>query len=54
MNIRFHLTNVVGAGASQLLLSLLPAFERDTSFIAERIYLPASGSLSTYKFLNSS
>jgi len=54
MKVRFHLTNVIGAGASQLLLSLLPAFERNLNLVVEKIYLPSSGALTTYKYLNSS
>lgn len=48
MSVRVHLTNVVGAGAGQLLLSLLPAMEsnRDTSL--EALYLPDKGPLKGY------
>lgn len=46
--VRLHLTNVVGAGASQLLESLLPAIERDSRVIVERIELPDRGKLRNY------
>lgn len=46
--VRLHLTNVAGAGASQLLQSLLPALESDLGFIIERIDLPDRGVLATY------
>ena len=38
--VRLRLTNVAGAGASQLLLSLLSALERDICVVADRIDLP--------------
>lgn len=47
--VRLHLTNVAGAGASQLLQSLLPALESDPSFAVERIELPDRGKLSNYR-----
>jgi glycosyltransferase involved in cell wall biosynthesis len=47
--IRLHLTNVFGAGASQLLQSLLPALERVDWATIERIDLPDRGKLSEYK-----
>ena len=47
--VRFHLTNVTGAGASQLLLSLLPALERDPGVFVKRIELPDHGELATYQ-----
>lgn len=43
-----HLTNVAGAGATQLLLSLLPAMERDPEIRVTRMYLPSRGELSSY------
>lgn len=46
--VRLHLTNVAGAGASQLLLSLLPALERDPGVVVERIELPDRGKLADY------
>lgn len=46
-DLRLHLTNVTGAGATQLLLSLLPALERSGVKVAE-IHLPDHGGLSTY------
>jgi glycosyltransferase involved in cell wall biosynthesis len=49
LKIRLHLTNVTGMGSSQLLLSLLPAFERLHGVFIETIYLPDSGPLATYK-----
>lgn len=47
--VRLHLTNVAGAGASQLLQSLLPALERDPGVVVERIELPDRGKLAEYK-----
>lgn len=44
-SVRVHLTNVVGAGASQLLLSLLPALEADLNTRIDAIYLPEKGLL---------
>lgn len=49
---RLHLTNVTGAGASQLLLSLLPAIEQNISLKTIRIYLPNKGPLHDYKSIN--
>lgn len=46
--VRLHLTNVAGAGASQLLQSLLPALESDPSVTVERIELPDRGKLAGY------
>jgi hypothetical protein len=46
--LRLHLTNVAGAGASQLLLSLLPALERNTGVQITEIYLPERGCLANY------
>jgi glycosyltransferase involved in cell wall biosynthesis len=54
MRVRIHLTNVSGAGASHLLQSLLPAMERDSKFIVQKIYLPNRGLLSEYQSLSSS
>jgi len=53
-SIRLHLTNVAGAGATQLLLSLLPALERDTDVVIERIDLPNRGKLADYRSKNAS
>jgi glycosyltransferase involved in cell wall biosynthesis len=47
-SIRVHLTNVVGAGASQLLLSLLPALESNRGTCIEALYLPDRGPLQGY------
>jgi glycosyltransferase involved in cell wall biosynthesis len=44
-SIRVHLTNVVGAGASQLLLSLLPALESNRDAHVTAVYLPEKGPL---------
>ena len=52
--VRLHLTNVNGAGASQLLLSLLPALESDAYVAIESIDLPDRGFLSTYVSTNAS
>jgi glycosyltransferase involved in cell wall biosynthesis len=46
---RVHLTNVAGAGACQLLNSLLPALERNGKVPISEIYLPDRGPLSSYK-----
>lgn len=46
--VRIHLTNVTGAGASQVLESLLPSLEDDLSVVVERIDLPERGKLATY------
>lgn len=45
ISIRVHLTNVVGAGASQLLLSLLPALEGNQGAHVDVVYLPDKGPL---------
>lgn len=50
--VRIHLTNVAGAGASQLLQSLLPALERDPGVVVERIELPDRGKLAAYRSSN--
>lgn len=47
-SVRLHLTNVVGAGATQLLQSLLPALEQCGQSMIEEIYLPDRGLLSNY------
>lgn len=47
--LRLHLTNVAGAGASQLLLSLLPALERNARAQITEIHLPDRGSLANYQ-----
>lgn len=47
--VRLHLTNVAGAGASQLLQSLLPALERNPDVFVERIELPDRGKLAYYQ-----
>jgi hypothetical protein len=47
-NINLHLTNVAGAGAMQLLQSLLPYLENDPKFRIKKIFLPNRGSLSNY------
>ncbi|CAN1550822.1 GT4_MtfB-like domain containing protein [Burkholderiaceae bacterium] len=47
-SIRVHLTNVVGAGASQLLLSLLPALESNPGVQVDAVYLPDKGPLQSY------
>ncbi len=46
--VRVHLTNVVGAGASQLLLSLLPALETNQGACVDVLYLPDKGPLKGY------
>lgn len=47
--LRLHLTNVTGAGASQLLMSLLPALERNAGAQITEIHLPDRGSLANYQ-----
>lgn len=46
--VRLHLTNAAGAGAVQLLQSLLPALERAAGGAVSRIYLPNRGPLASY------
>ena len=43
-----HLTNVTGAGASQLLKSLLPSLIRGKNVHISEIYIPDSGDLSSF------
>ena len=43
--VRLHLTNVAGAGATQLLQSLLPALELCSHFTITEIYIPDRGVL---------
>lgn len=50
--VRLHLTNVTGAGAVQLLQSLLPALEADPQVVIERLHLPERGPLSAYRGRN--
>jgi glycosyltransferase involved in cell wall biosynthesis len=47
--LRLHLTNVAGAGATQLLLSLLPALERNADVQITEIHLPDRGLLANYQ-----
>ncbi len=47
--VRVHLTNVVGAGATQLVKSLLPALESNTITPVSEIFLPDRGDLATYR-----
>jgi glycosyltransferase involved in cell wall biosynthesis len=47
-----HLTNVTGYGACQLMLSLLPALERNEGAQIIEIRLPERGALSKYKTLS--
>lgn len=47
-SIRIHLTNVTGAGASQLLESLLPALVESQAAKVTKIYLPDTGPLSRF------
>jgi glycosyltransferase involved in cell wall biosynthesis len=46
---RVHLTNVAGAGAMQVIQSLLPALERDGRAAISDLYLPDRGALATYQ-----
>lgn len=50
-SLRLHLTNVngVGAGALQLLQSLLPALECSERCVISRLYLPSQGALASYQ-----
>lgn len=48
-SIRFHLTNITGAGAVSLVNSLLPSLLRKSNTSAKNIDLPDRGPLSTYK-----
>jgi glycosyltransferase involved in cell wall biosynthesis len=52
--LRIHLTNVVGIGATQLVISLLPELERNQDTLVTHIYLPDTGALSCYTSTNSS
>jgi glycosyltransferase involved in cell wall biosynthesis len=52
LSVRLHLTNVAGAGATQLLLSLLPSLESNLKYPVEAIYLPDRGVLSLYTTLH--
>ena len=47
-NIRIHLTNITGLGATKLLHSLLPHFENDQKFKTHELHLPYKGPLSRY------
>ena len=47
--LRVHATNIVGAGATQLVQSLLPALERVPDVNIEEIYLPDRGGLAAYQ-----
>jgi len=49
LSLRLHLTNVTGAGATQLLLSLLPALEGKFGVKIAEIYLPDRGDLANYQ-----
>ena len=49
---RLHLTNVTGTGASKLLISLLPAIERNKITRINCIYIPNKGYLMNYKSIN--
>ncbi len=49
--LRLHLTNITGAGSTQLLLSLLPALERHSNVKICEIHLPDKGHLSHYSKL---
>lgn len=51
---RLHLTNVAGAGATQLLQSLLPALEQCCHSALAEIYLPDRGALAHYRPRNTS
>lgn len=48
-SLRLHLTNVAGLGATQLLLSLLPALERNVKVVISDIHLPDRGPLAKYQ-----
>lgn len=52
--LRLHLTNVAGAGAVQLLKSLLPAIERQSLAKVTEIHLPDRGDLKLYASRQSS
>lgn len=52
--LRLHLTNVAGAGATQLLLSLLPELERNGNVQISEIHLPDRGTLANYQKLRKS
>lgn len=50
--LRVHLTNISGAGATQLVQSLLPALELNPAATVSRLYLPDCGALSGYQVAN--
>lgn len=50
-HLRLHLTNVAGVGATQLLLSLLPALECNSKARIIYTYLPDRGQLASYRSL---
>ena len=52
LNLRLHLTNVTGAGASHVVESLLRAMESDSTILLEKIYLPIKGNLKEYRVFN--
>lgn len=47
-NIRIHLTNIYGLGATKLLRSLLPHLENNKQFKTHELHLPYDGPLSRY------
>lgn len=47
--VRLHLTNIAGLGATELLRSLLPSFERLPDYNLAAVYLPSRGALSNYQ-----
>lgn len=48
-SLRIHLTNISGAGATQLVRSLLPALEQDAATTLTQLYLPDHGALAGYQ-----
>ena len=50
-HLRVHLTNVSGAGATQLVKSLLPALEKNATVFVSEMYLPDHGDLAKYQKL---
>lgn len=54
INIRLHLTNISGTGATQLLESLLPSIINNKDYFIKCAYLPNRGILKVYKSFSSS
>ena len=49
ITLRVHLTNISGAGATQLVQSLLPALEQSSAVEITQVYMPDRGALAGYQ-----